>query len=419
MRLRCWGPLAALVLLLAGCAVQPASSQQSAVQEPAPVTAAPPRATPEPAGDAIQAMVDTLSLRQKVGQLFMVRPDALDPTLSQQEIDDEHAQGVSCLTEAMVQTLQTYPVGGICQFGKNLRDPDQLRQFQADLQAASDLPLLLAVDEEGGAVARLANDPAFALPRYESAAAVGASGDPTRALEMGRTIGGYLREYGFTMDFAPVADVYTNPANTVIGDRAFAGDGQTAAVMAWAMARGLQEQGILPTFKHFPGHGDTAQDSHSGLAVTQRSEEEMRQCEWLPFLPPEGQGEPPMFRAVMVGHIAAPALGSGQTPASLSRAVVTDLLRGQLLQGEDVLVVTDSLAMGAITQSYTPAEAAVMALQAGCDILLMPDGLAEAFEGVMAAVEDGTISQQRLDESVARILRYKQQYAGLQSHAEQ
>lgn len=108
-----------------------------------------------------------------------------------------------------------------------------------------------------------------------------------------------------------------------------------------------------------------------------------------------------------------------ETPASLSQAVVTDLLRNELLQGEDVLIVTDSLAMGAITQQYTPAQAAVQALQAGCDILLMPDGLAEAFDGVVAAVEDGTISQQRLEESVARILRYKQQYAGLQAAAEQ
>lgn len=419
MKLRRWVPLAALLLLFTGCGVQPTALQERTEPSPQPVELEPATPVEELPADGVQAMVEAMTLRQKVGQLFMVRPDALDPTLSQEEIDDENADGVTCLTDAMRQTLAEYPVGGICQFGKNLADPEQLRQFNADLQAASDLPLLLAVDEEGGPVARLANHPAFDLPRYESVAAVGAAGDPAAAREMGRTIGGYLRDYGFTMDFAPVADVYTNPANTVIGGRAFSGDGAEAAAMAWAMAQGLEEQGILPTFKHFPGHGDTAQDSHSGLAVATRSREEMEQCEWLPFARPSAGAEVLPYRAVMVGHIAAPALGGGETPASLSQAVVTDLLRNELLQGEDVLIVTDSLAMGAITQQYTPAQAAVQALQAGCDILLMPDGLAEAFDGVVAAVEDGTISQQRLEESVARILRYKQQYAGLQAAAEQ
>ena len=138
----------------------------------------------------------------------------------------------------------------------------------------------------------------------------------------------------------------------------------------------------------------------------------MLECEFLPFLQPtEGEGGIGPH-AIMVGHIAAPAL-DGDTPASLSYPIVTGLLRGELLQGEDVLVVTDSLAMGAITEQYTPAEAAIRALNAGCDILLMPDGLTEAFDGVVAAVENGTISEERLNESVARILRVKQQYAGL------
>ena len=322
------------------------------------------------------------------------------------------------MTDAMRQSLEKYPVGGICQFGKNITDPQQIAAFNGDLQAASALPLLIAVDEEGGRVARLANNGAFDLPRYESALSVGETGNPEAARQMGRTIGAYLRDYGFTMDFAPVADVWTNPENTVIGDRAFSRDAQTAAAMAGAMAQGLREEGILPTYKHFPGHGDTAQDSHDGLASTDRTEDEMRECEWLPFLR-EAQTAQDDTRAIMVGHIAAPALGDAGVPASLSHRMVTDILRGQLLVGEDVLVVTDSLAMGAITQQYTPAQASVQALQAGCDILLMPAGLAEAFEGVVAAVEDGTITETRLDESVRRILRYKQQYAGLQVTAEQ
>lgn len=430
---RRFGRLAALLALalLCGCTPAPGAAQPtpqpelpatetpalSGPAEPAP-TAAPAQEqtpAPEPApeeADPVAALLQQMTLREKVGQLFMIRPDSLDLTLPQEEIDDEYADGVTALSDAMRKTLQDYPVGGICQFGKNITGPQQIAQFNADLQAASALPLLISVDEEGGVVARLANHPAFDLPRYESAAAIGETGDPEAAREMGATIGAYLKDYGFTMDFAPDADVYTNPANTVIGTRAFSQDAATAAAMAGAMAQGLQAQGVLPTLKHFPGHGDTAEDSHSGLAYSHRTKEEMRQCEFLPFLQPtEGEsGIGP--HAIMVGHIAAPAL-DGDTPASLSYPIVTGLLRGELLQGEDVLVVTDSLAMGAITEQYAPAEAAVQALNAGCDILLMPDGLTEAFDGVVAAVENGTVSGERLNESVARILRVKQQYAGL------
>ena len=212
-----------LALLLCACAAPVAETEQA---RPA---ASPPACPEAPAADPINALLQQMTLREKVGQLFMVRPDALDPALTQTQIDDERAAGVTELTEAMRAALQQYPVGGICQFGKNIEDPEQLTRFNADLQRASRWPLLIAVDEEGGAVARLANDPDFALPQYESAAAVGASGDPEQAREMGRTIGGYLKTCGFTMDFAPDADVLTNPENPVIGDRAFSQDAKTVA----------------------------------------------------------------------------------------------------------------------------------------------------------------------------------------------
>lgn len=199
----------------------------------------------------------------------------MDLTLPQETINDAKADGVTMLTDAMRETLQAYPVGGICQFGKNITDPEQLAQFNADLQAASRTPLFIAVDEEGGAVARLANHPAFDLPQYESAAAVGASGDPADACGMGQTIGAYLKEYGFNMDFAPDADVNTNPDNPIIGTRAFSSDAATAAEMAAAAADGLRTGGILPTLKHFPGHGDTAEDSHTALAVTYKTLDEL------------------------------------------------------------------------------------------------------------------------------------------------
>lgn len=397
--------LLALSGLLCACAVEPAqssvtsTSQQAVAEEPT-------------APSTVEELLQQMTLRQKVGQLFMVRPDALDLSVPQEEIDDDKADGVQSMTEEMCRALEAYPVGGICQFGKNIKAPQQILAFNEALQAASAIPLLISVDEEGGSVARLANNPAFALPQYESAFSVGTSGDADEALQMGKTIGKYLKEYGFNMDFAPVADVWTNPENTVIGKRAFSRDAGTVAEMARDMAQGLQSEGILPTFKHFPGHGDTAEDSHSGLAHTEKTKAEMLTCELLPFVQgkDESQTAP---RAVMVGHIAAPALGTGETPASLSHSVVTELLREELLAGEDVLVITDSLAMGAVTEQYSPGEAAIEAFLAGNDMLLMPAGLEEAFDAVLGAVQEGRIPEERLDESVARILRFKEQYAGL------
>lgn len=362
-----------LIAVLCACAAAPQST--------VPLPSATPSAAPTPDS--------ALTLEQKVGQLFIVRPDALDLTLAQETINDAKADGVTELTDAMRDALRTYPVGGICQFGKNITDPAQIKRFNDDLQAASQTPLFITVDEEGGRVSRLANNPAFDLPQYKN----GAISD---ARAMGQDIGGYLRQYGFNMDFAPVADVNTNPDNPVIGDRAFSSDAKTAAQMVAEAAQGLRENGILPTLKHFPGHGDTKEDSHTALAVTHKTLAELQDCEFLPFAADSG------LHAVMVGHIAAPNVTGDMTPATLSPALV-----GLIPDTENTLIVTDSLAMDAITAAYTPGEAAVLALQAGCDVLLMPNGLPEAYNAVLQAVKDGTISEERLDRSVNKILRYK------------
>ncbi|MFR6369904.1 MAG: glycoside hydrolase family 3 protein [Gemmiger formicilis] len=383
---------ALLLTALTACTAAPAGTLPAAAPTPTPASTPAPTAAPAPA--------DALTPEEKIGQLFIIRPDALDLTLPQETINDAKADGVTMLTDAMRETLQAYPVGGICQFGKNITDPEQLAQFNADLQAASRTPLFIAVDEEGGAVARLANHPAFDLPQYESAAAVGASGDPADACAMGQTIGAYLKEYGFNMDFAPDADVNTNPDNPIIGTRAFSSDAATAAEMAAAAADGLRTGGILPTLKHFPGHGDTAEDSHTALAVTYKTLDELQACELLPFAADTG------LHAVMVGHIAAPNVTGDGTPATLSPQLVA-----LIPDAENTLIVTDSLAMDAITAAYTPGEAAVQAFQAGCDVLLMPNSLPEAYAAVLEAVQNGTISEERLDRSVNKILLYKQQFA--------
>lgn len=356
-----------------------------------------PSAFSEEATDAVEAKLTTMTLREKVGQLFWVRPEALDFSLNPEK---------KTLTQTMRQNLEQYPVGGIAVFKKNIQDENQLSSLIADFQSASKIPMIVAVDEEGGAVARLANHEAFSLPKYTSARDICKTGDPEQARQMGRTIGGYLRFYGFNLDFAPVADVDSNPANPVIGRRAYSTDAQQTAQMVAAAVEGFHEAGMLCTVKHFPGHGDTGQDSHYGTATSYKTWKEMKAMEMLPFEAGIAAGAD----VVMTAHITTPNATTDGLPASLSYTMITERLRGEL--GFQGVIVTDALEMNAIKNHFTPAESAVAALRAGVDVLLMPSDLREAFDGVVQAVEDGTLSEECLNESVRRILTLKQK-AGL------
>lgn len=361
-----------------------------------PATEAPTQPEPTEPPDYVTSLLRDMTLRQKVGQLFIIHPDSLDPP------PDPKEKCATVCTSVMADAMAQYPVGGIIMFRENIESTDQIRKFNADLQALAGIPLFMGIDEEGGLVARLANHQAFDLPKYASAASVGRTGEPANALEMGRTIGAYLKEYGFNLDFAPVADVNTNPKNPVIGSRAFSSDPETAGQMAAAMAEGLREQGVIATFKHFPGHGDTAEDSHDNLAVSHKSVQKLAQCEWIPFSFATADD------MIMLGHIALPQVLNDRTPASMSYQVVTGILREQL--GFDGLIITDSLEMGAITELYTSADAAVTAIKAGCDLILMPDDLEAAFDAVVNAYETGELSQSDLDATVERILRFKERH---------
>ena len=372
-------------LLLAGCAAAPAAPETTPTTPP---TASPRETTAAP--DPLALMLDSMTTEQKVGQLFIGAPEQV---LTE-------ADAIVSMDEALEEALTRYPLCGIILFAKNIQNPEQLTALNQALKNAEGIPMFLAVDEEGGPVARLGNHKAFDLPTYKNAAAVGASGDPADALEMGRTIGGYLAEYGFNLNFAPVADVNTNPHNPVIGTRAFSDHPEMAARMAAAFAAGLREAGICATFKHFPGHGDTNQDSHTGLAVSCRSREELESCEWLPFR------QATFLDLVMTAHVALPEITGDMTPSTLSREVVTGILREELMF--EGLIITDAMNMGAIADTYSSGEAAVAALQAGCDIILMPENLPEAFDAVLAALEVGTLSEDWLNDTVYRILEFKQ-----------
>ncbi len=402
MKNRKWMIIGAILLcvLLVSCTGRQPSQAGVLSVTPTPVPTATPVPTPSPRTVDVEGILSDMTLREKVGQLFFVRPDALAGGQIAARADDSSAPGIQTMTETLGNMLLRYPVGGVVIFGKNISSPRQLSGFIASMQDASKVPLILAVDEEGGDVTRLAAVPAFRLPRFESAETVGRSADTGKASEMGRSIGGYLRRYGFTMDFAPVADVATNPENTVIGSRAFGSDPRVVSEMAAAMAEGLLSRGIIPVYKHFPGHGDTPQDSHLGLAVTDKNEKQLKECEWQPYLTGD------LSRcAVMVGHIAVPAVTGDMTPASLSQIMVNGCLRQEL--GFDGLVITDSLSMGGIEGGYSPGEAAMLALQAGCDVLLMPQDLFAAYNAVLSAVETGELTEERVDASVRRILEYK------------
>lgn len=404
-------PIPALALglvLLTGCASAPAetivteSQPPTAEQGAAPQTPTPTaEPTAEPASK-VETLLGSMSLEEKVGQLFIIRPESLSTELTPQQAHDTTEYGVTEWTEDMALQLEKYPAGGVAIFGKNISSPEQLKNFVSAMQQASSVPLLMGVDEEGGSVSRLANSPVFELPEYESMAAIGATGDVNAARDVGAAIGSYLREYGFNLDFAPVADTNTNPDNVVIGDRAFGSDPELVSQMVAAELEGLHSTGVLGCIKHFPGHGDTVGDTHDGYVSIQKTWEELLSAELIPFINNLDNTD-----MVMAAHISLPNVTGDGLPASLSEELINGKLRGEL--GYDGVVITDSLAMGAIAQEYSSADCAVMALDAGVDILLMPEDYAAAFEGVVQAVEEGRLSMERIDESVARVLELKDQ----------
>mgnify|MGYP004646076633 FL=1 len=344
----------------------------------------------------VQQKLESMTLEQKVAQLFVVTPEQLT--------------GVSQAVVAGSATQRAFgdiPVGGLCYFAQNITGDQQLRDLLSgtyDMASCSGAGIapFLTVDEEGGSlVARVANSGYFDVQRFPNMAEVGATGDETQAAHVGAAIGEYLHEIGFNVDFAPVADVLTNSQNEVIGPRAFSSDPDVAVRMVSAEVSAMLGAGTMPCIKHFPGHGDTAGDSHTGDVVSLRSAEEIRACEYKPFQ----AGIEASCPFVMVGHIETPNLAADGLPASLSKTMITDELRGRL--GFEGVVISDSFVMGAITQRYAPADAAVRFIQAGGDIVLMPENLQDAYQGLLEAVGEGVIDESRIDESVIRILEVK------------
>lgn len=347
----------------------------------------------------ISEMLTDMTLEEKAAQMFMITPEALTGTGQVLEAGD-----------VTREAIDKYPVGGLIYFTQNLQDPGQVRSMTGNVQKFAEerigLPMLLSVDEEGGTVTRFGGNPSFDYDSSADMAGIGASGDPQQAYALGEKIGKFLSSLGFNMDNAPDADVLTNPANTVVKDRSFGSDCDTVSEMALAELEGLEDQGVKGLLKHFPGHGATTADTHEGYAYTDATLEEMKSNELVPF----ADGIEAGVDIIMVGHISCPQVTGNEEPASLSEKMITGVLREDM--GFDGVFITDAMNMGAIAENYSPAEAAVKAVLAGVDMILMPEDFQQAYTGVLNAVKSGKITQERIDASVTRIIGLKLEMSG-------
>ena len=329
---------------------------------------------------------DGMDLREKVGQLFVVGFEGTE------------------LPPAARELVADYGVGGVIYFRRNVDEPGQVADLSADLQTlAADHgrpPLLVAIDQEGGIVSRLPWD-----TRLPGAMTIGAAGDGQLARRGGKAVGRKLRALGVNLNLAPVLDVNVNPDNPVIGVRSFGEEPGLVGDLGAAFAAGLQSAGVLGCGKHFPGHGDTAVDSHLDLPVIEHDRERLDRVELRPFRDAIDAG----IDAIMTTHVAFPAVADDPgCPATLSGRVLAGLLRDDL--GYDGLVVTDCMEMDAVADELGTVEGAVRAVEAGCDLVLVshtPEKQRGAIEAVVDAVESGRIDEARIDRSVRRILRTK------------
>ena len=338
----------------------------------------------------VEAIIDKMDIHTKVCQLFVVTPEALT--------------GFSQVTEfgdTSKSSFDSYPVGGLVYFAQNIESAEQTKTMLTNTQSyakeKTGIPVILCVDEEGGSVARCA-DKIGSLPKLQPMYTYKDQGTQT-AYDNAKTIATYLKDLGFNLDAAPVADTWSNSSNTVIGKRAYSDKFSETAELVSSAVKGFEENGVKCTLKHFPGHGDTATDSHTSTATTSKTLDQLSSEEYLAFQSGISAGA----EVIMVGHITVTSVSN--EPATVSKDIVTGELRNKL--GFNGVVITDALNMGAVSNNYSSGELAVKCIQAGDDLLLMPTDFKAAVTAVEDAVKNGTISEERIDESLRRILTLK------------
>ncbi len=338
--------------------------------------------------DIVEKTLADMSLRDKVCQMMFVRPESIT--------------GIDVVTAAGDTTksaLEQYPVGGIVYFAQNMESKDQVKEMIDNSQSYSKVGLFISTDEEGGMVNRLMNTVGTtyidSMYNYKDEGT-------QKARDNAYTIASDMAALGFNMDFAPVADVWSNPDNTVIGERAYSDDYSQAAELVGSAVKGFEDGGVMCTLKHFPGHGDTAEDSHYSSAYVRRTKDEIMADEMQPFTAGIDAGA----EFVMVGHLIVPDID--ELPATLSYKITTEMLRNEMhFEG---IAITDSLAMSSIADNYGVGESAVMSIKAGIDMLLDPTDIDTAIDAVVQAVESGDITEDRIDDSVRKILALKEKH---------
>ena len=380
MFIRLFSVLLSIMLFCTGCGVSKENSKSDVVENKEPTV-----------DDKVEKIVNSMTLEEKVGQIFMVAPEAVD----------KDGGSTTVFTENIEKEVEKYNLGGYILFAANIENPTQTQELINGFKKSSKIQPFIGVDEEGGRVARIGKNSAMGVEKIEPMAQVGKSQNYERANEIGTTIGKYIKNLGFNLDFAPDTDVLTDPNNTEIGDRSFGNDPEVVGKMATEVVKGLQSENISTVLKHFPGHGGSIGNSHQGFSLSNRTEEELKSCEIVPFKTAIENGAD----CVMVAHMSLPNVTGDNIPATLSKKVVTDMLKTELnFKG---VVFSDSMSMGAITENYGTGDACVKAVEAGIDMVLMPENLDEAYNAVLEAVKNGKISQERLDDAVSRIIKAK------------
>lgn len=368
-------------------------ASEETLQTPEPSAEPEPTGEPEPTPEQrleemVRERVSAMALEDKVAGLFLVTPESIT--------------GVATAVKAGEGTqkaLAQYAVGGIVYAAKNIKSEEQLKEMLANTQSYTKYgdPVFLAVEEEGGGVSTVAN--AGIGVKVDSPKTTGQSGSTDNAYQSGATLGSTLSSMGINLDLAPVADIATD--SSWLGDRSYGADAQLAGSMAGAMLQGLQSQGVTACVKFFPGVGSTAENPGKGLASTDRTAEQFESEEFVAFRQTIGAGA----KMMMISNVSVPGLTGNNEPCTFSGRVVTDILRGEL--GFDGVIVSGALNMAVVSDYYGADEAAIMALRAGCDMLYLPEDFGKAYQAVLQAVQDGTISEERIDDALCRIYRIK------------